>query len=130
MKDTIKKRTLSSVLQSEGYRKELESARLRVRLGAVVYSVREKMNLTQSDLAKRAGTSQKMVSKIENGDVNLGLELLYRVASSLNFSQGEWAAVWGFCPEYVYNWQMPDHGDTTMKSIQGNQEIRYISSLS
>ena len=64
----------------------LKTATVRVRLAAEVYRVRKEKNLNQQDLAMMAGTTQRVISNIESGDVNVGLELLVRIAEALGFS--------------------------------------------
>ena len=44
---------------------------------------RKRYKLSQQQLAKKLGTSQAMVSKIETGSVNLSLKVLARIASKL-----------------------------------------------
>jgi len=44
---------------------------------------RKRHKLSQQQLAKKLGTSQAMVSKIETGSVNLSLKVLARIASKL-----------------------------------------------
>jgi transcriptional regulator with XRE-family HTH domain len=51
-----------------------------------VHDLREKAGLSQSDLAKRVGTKQPNISRLENGEVAglPSLDLLGRVASALD----------------------------------------------
>lgn len=41
--------------------------------------------MTQQELARAVGTTQKVISSIENGDTNPGSVLLVRIAKKLNF---------------------------------------------
>lgn len=50
------------------------------RIGALVRESRRRAGLTQAELAEAIGTTQAAISKIENGRVLAGLELLERVA--------------------------------------------------
>ncbi|MCX6139657.1 MAG: helix-turn-helix domain-containing protein [Candidatus Kapabacteria bacterium] len=44
-----------------------------------VFTRRKKCHLTQVDLARRAGTSQSRIAKLEAGDPSVSLDLLVRV---------------------------------------------------
>lgn len=68
-------------------------AKERIRLGVEIYNTREKLKISQQELARKAGTTQKVISKIENGDVNIGFSLLNRIANSLGFSYKNWSRV-------------------------------------
>ena len=48
-----------------------------------IIEARLKANITQSQLAKKAKTSQVVISRLENGDMNPSLNLLKRVAKGL-----------------------------------------------
>tara|TARA_Y100000310_G_scaffold333529_1_gene411266 strand:+ start:308 stop:634 length:327 start_codon:yes stop_codon:yes gene_type:complete len=60
-----------------------EDARARILLATEIYKARSKKGLTQQALAKAAETTQKVVSNIENGQVNVGLDLIFRMVKSL-----------------------------------------------
>lgn len=45
-----------------------------------VYDLRKKYHISQDKLANDLGISRRSVSKIENGEQNLSLELAYRIA--------------------------------------------------
>jgi transcriptional regulator with XRE-family HTH domain len=53
-------------------------------IGREVHSFREKLGLTISELAKSAGISAGMLSKIENGQTSPSLSTLQSLAQSLN----------------------------------------------
>jgi transcriptional regulator with XRE-family HTH domain len=50
-------------------------------------ALRKKLNLTQGEMAKRLGMKQPSISKLENGDRRLTLEVLSDVITALG---GEW----------------------------------------
>ena len=56
------------------------------RIGPVVERLRSEAGLTQSELARRVGTTQAAISKIETGRTVPGLELLDRLATALGRS--------------------------------------------
>ena len=53
------------------------------RVGPVIERLRTEAGLTQSELARRLGTTQAAISKIETGRTIPGLGLLDRIASAL-----------------------------------------------
>ncbi|MEW2134980.1 helix-turn-helix transcriptional regulator [Streptomyces sp. NPDC005435] len=55
-------------------------------LGQAVYDRRSELNLSQTELARRAGMSQPQISNIEGGDSVPTLPLLTRLAKALDAS--------------------------------------------
>ncbi len=53
-------------------------------VGLFVKDQRRQQKLTQADLARRAGVTQRMVSEFENGKVSPTLETLFRIFDALN----------------------------------------------
>jgi transcriptional regulator with XRE-family HTH domain len=49
--------------------------------------LREKLNLTQGEMARRVGVQQPAISKLENGDRRLTLEAFSEIITALG---GEW----------------------------------------
>lgn len=70
-----------------------QPAKIKTRFAAKVFDLRKEQNISQQILAKNIKTSQKVISKIENAEVNLGIDLLARIANVLNFSDEDWAEV-------------------------------------
>lgn len=66
------------------FEKVLQEVDVQVRLAVEVYEARKLKQWSQQMLAKKAETTQKVVSKIESGDVNIGLDLLQRLARCLD----------------------------------------------
>jgi len=73
-----------------------KEAKERIKLGVEIYNKRELMGISQQELAKRAETTQKVISNIENGDVNVGFSLLNRIATVLNFNCDNWSNILNF----------------------------------
>lgn len=63
-----------------------------LRLGITIARMREKRNLTQTQLAAKAGMSASKISAIESGPKNLELVTLIRIAAALGYR---------FVPEFV-----------------------------
>lgn len=53
----------------------------------VLRELRERLNLTQGEMAERIGVKQPAISKLENGDRRLTLETLSEIIAALG---GEW----------------------------------------
>ena len=63
--------------------KDLEKARLNCEIAGMVYDLREELGLTQAELAKRVGTTQSVISRLEAQDYEgHSLSMLYRIASA------------------------------------------------
>lgn len=62
---------------------ELEECGPRLELAREIIKARVGAKLTQSELAARAGTSQVVISRLENGRMNPSVSLLNRVAKGL-----------------------------------------------
>src|SRR3990167_3284278 len=54
------------------------------KIGRLIYQIRQDRGLTQAGLAKKLGTSQSAVNRIERGKQNLSLETLGRISDVLN----------------------------------------------
>lgn len=66
-------------------RKRIEIGVKRLRLIAQIIELREKLGVTQSELARRMGVSQPFIAKIENDEAaNISLETLVKIAEALN----------------------------------------------
>ena len=55
----------------------------RKRMGARIKTLREQQGLSQRKLALMIGSNQTHIWQIENGNVNVGLDLLCRLADAL-----------------------------------------------
>ena len=60
-------------------------AGIRIQLGRLVYDARTEAGLTQTQLAKRVGTTQSVIARLEDADYKgHSLSMLNRVARALN----------------------------------------------
>jgi len=58
---------------------------LKARIAQVIYALRTESGLTQTRLGKMIGTSQAVVSKLENADYDgSSLEMLWRICCALH----------------------------------------------
>lgn len=69
--------------------RRLSARDIRVRFGFVVKTLREKLALTQEDLAEKAGIHRTYLSDIERGSRNVALVNIERLAQSLSVSLAE-----------------------------------------
>jgi len=54
------------------------------KIGHLIHQIRQERGLTQAEFARRLGTSQSAVNRIERGGQNLSLETLARISDVLN----------------------------------------------
>lgn len=66
-------------------RQRIEAGVQRLKVISQIVALREKLGLTQGDLARRVCVSQPYIAKIENDEAsNLSLETLVKIAEALN----------------------------------------------
>jgi transcriptional regulator with XRE-family HTH domain len=71
------------ILQDTETRKAYEEIKWRYRIGQVITNRRQKLNLSQRELAERCKLKQPQIVRIEQGE-NVSLDTLEKVASSLD----------------------------------------------
>ncbi len=64
----------------------IDEASVRIKFAQEIYDVRNSKKLSQQELATLAETTQKVISKIESAEVNIGIDLLQRVVRSLELT--------------------------------------------
>lgn len=65
--------------------KDLEKARQQADMAAQIYKLRKQAKLTQKQLAELIGTTQSVISRLEDADYKgHSIEMLRRIASSLH----------------------------------------------
>ena len=72
---------------------ERELVEIRLVLGRSLKAQRQKKHLTQSALAKRLGSSQSRVAKMEGGDASVSLDLLIQGLLALDATRKDVAKV-------------------------------------
>lgn len=100
-----------------------KEAKERITLGVEIYNKRLNLSLSQQELAKKAKTTQKVISRIENGDVNVGLALLNKIATALFFNHENWARIFNFVAPYKF------FISGSSAKFNNNREEEKISSL-
>ncbi len=68
---------------------------MKLALAAKVKQRRQQLKVTQQELAKRLGSSQSRVAKVETADKSVSIELLIRSLASLGASRAEIGRVIG-----------------------------------
>src|SRR5579872_6460749 len=53
------------------------------KIGSLIYQIRQERGLTQAEFARRLGTSQSAINRIEHGGQNLSLDTLGRISDVL-----------------------------------------------
>ena len=63
----------------------IEEEAAKLRMAKAIYELRSNAGLSQTDLAKRIGTTQSVISRLEDADYEgHSLEMLQRIARALN----------------------------------------------
>ena len=75
---------LNERLQNEDFKKEYESLYPEYELVKAFLEARKNADMTQSELAKASGVAQSDISKLENGNSNPTVKMLWRLADSMN----------------------------------------------
>jgi predicted transcriptional regulator len=75
-------RFLQAQLKDEAFKKEWDKLELRYKIIEQLLRLRIKYDLTQKQFAEKVGTTQAVISRIENGNVNIGVDFLERVAKA------------------------------------------------
>jgi len=99
-----------------------------------VYGSRIALKLSQQDLAKRVGTTQKVISKIENAEVNFGVDLILRISRELNiqFKLGDFMSLPDLADNEIkiHNFVFHDLEDVKKREIVYGENEPYYSSPS
>ena len=74
---------LKEMLKNPEFRKEWEDSEVEYQLGRKLIEARLKGHISQRDLAKRANTTQAVISRIEAMNSNPSIGLLKRLAEAL-----------------------------------------------
>jgi predicted transcriptional regulator len=75
---------LNEELKNPEFKQEWKKLELRYIIVKQLIKLRNGYNLSQSELAKRIGTTQAVISRIENGSVNVGIDMIERIAKSFD----------------------------------------------
>ena len=62
----------------------MESSNYKLKIGELIGQTRAWRQMTQAELAKKIGTSQSAVNRIENGNQNLSIEMIEKISEALH----------------------------------------------
>ena len=75
---------LNKKLQNPEFKQEWNDVELRYTIIKQLIKLRNAYNLSQTQLAKKIGTTQAVISRIENGTTNIGIDFLEKIARAFN----------------------------------------------
>lgn len=71
--------------KNKAFKEKIEAGVQKLRVISQIVELREKLHLTQAELANRIGVSQPFIARIENDEAsNLSLETLIKIVDALN----------------------------------------------
>ena len=83
MKDLTLNDYLEKQLKDPDFRKEWDKSEVACQVTRALIEARIKGKISQRELARKAGTTQTVISRIENMSVSPSIGLLQRIAGSL-----------------------------------------------
>lgn len=115
---------IADARKSEKFQQYSKDVVPRIRFAVEVYNSRNAMGLSQKTLAKEINSTQKVISKVENGDMNLGIELLNRFVERLNFNSDTLARVFNCGQAYrIFNVAAESKTKNEQMNIGGNESL-------
>ena len=72
------------LMKDEEFKTEYERLKPRYELIAQIIDARSQLNITQEELAQRAGTQKSNISRFESGSYNPTLDFVTKIARSLD----------------------------------------------
>ena len=77
-------RLLNRELQDPEFKKEWDKLELRYAVIKQLIKIRNAYDLSQSQLAEKLNTTQAVISRIENGTVNIGIDFIDKLAKAFD----------------------------------------------
>jgi len=98
MKNIIKKKfdPIGRARRDKRFVEFSRDANMRVNFGLEVYSRRRELGLSQQALAKKIKSTQKVISHIENAEVDIQSSTINKLNGVLNFGAESWSRIYGF----------------------------------
>jgi transcriptional regulator with XRE-family HTH domain len=100
-----------------------KEAAVRINLGVEVYNLRVAQGISQQKLARITKTTQKMISNIENGDVDVRFSTLNKIKDALGFQSDNWSRIYGFLAPIKFYWV----GDGVTKKNLNKNKLAAVS---
>jgi transcriptional regulator with XRE-family HTH domain len=91
---------IAEAKKDKNFQKYSEEAKVKIKFAVEVFNKREAMSLSQKQLAEKIGTTQKIISRIENGDMCVGIGLENRIIQGLGFTSDNLSRIFN-CPSSV-----------------------------
>jgi predicted transcriptional regulator len=73
---------LTESLKNQEFKLEYDNKDLRYKIIDILVGIRVQYRLSQAELAKKLGTTQAVISRIENGTVNIGIDFIQKIATT------------------------------------------------
>jgi len=73
---------LNEALKNDDFKAVYEDKQIRFAVIDILVGLRVQYKLSQADLAKKLNTTQAVISRIENGSVNIGVDFLQKIATA------------------------------------------------
>ncbi|KIM04666.1 MAG: hypothetical protein KN64_06760 [Sulfurovum sp. AS07-7] len=73
---------LNESLKNQEFKLEYDNKDLRYKIIDILVGIRVQYRLSQAELAKKLGTTQAVISRIENGTVNIGIDFIQKIATT------------------------------------------------
>lgn len=84
MRDHVSTTWKEWIIENMG-EEELANIERRTRFASFLIDLRNRLNLTQKDVAERCGVKQPMIARLEKGDVNIGVNTLNKILVPLGY---------------------------------------------
>ena len=85
MKIPAHRTLMRPLLKDRRFQQKIEAGVQRLKVISQIVELREKLGLTQAELAQKIGISQPFIARLENDDSsNLSLETLVKIVEALN----------------------------------------------
>jgi ribosome-binding protein aMBF1 (putative translation factor) len=129
MKNISRKKidVLAKIQKSKKFQESYKDSMVKTRLAVEIYNARKQMEWSQQKLAKKINSTQKVISKLENADVNVGIELLRKIFDEFNFNSDTLARIFN---RHVVFWSFgsnPKNSETkTEFSKSEENKIKYL----
>ncbi|BFT94786.1 MAG: hypothetical protein MNSN_10110 [Minisyncoccus archaeiphilus] len=114
------------ITKTEEFEEWDTKSRFKIRIAEEVYRMRELNNLSQVELARLAGTTQRIISSIENAEMTPGSFLLFKIVTALNASSQELGKMYDRPQSYIvinsssYNSKIESKSNEVMLDIRAN----------
>lgn len=119
---------IAEARKDKNFQRDSEGATVKIKLAVEIFNARESMGMSQQKLAKEIGSTQREISRIENGDVNVGVELLNRIQKKLGFTSNNFAEIFD-CSSLV-RWDLfqQTSNDESVREIKFKTDANTINS--